>query len=98
MISAPTPFARSDVADLKTDAAGVIARTFPDAPALFAQRGWRLPRSIGRIYDSTKAERLLGFRAKADFAAVLSALRSGEPLPFAHDPDYVSPSTRLANG
>jgi len=20
------------------------------------------------------------------------------PLPFAHDPDYVSPSTRLANG
>ena len=98
VISAPTPFARSDVADLKTDAAGVIARTFPDAPALFERQGWHLPKSIGRIYDASKAERLLGFRAVTDFAAVLSALRSGEPLPFAHDPDYVSPSTRLANG
>jgi UDP-glucose 4-epimerase len=29
------------------------------------------------------------------FAAALAALRSGAPLPFAHDPDYVSPSTRL---
>jgi nucleoside-diphosphate-sugar epimerase len=98
VISAPTPFARSDVADLKTDAAGVIGRTFPDAPALFARRGWHLPKSIGRIYDASKAERLLGFRAGTDFAAVLGALRSGAPLPFAHDPDYVSPSTRLANG
>ncbi|MGX1105206.1 MULTISPECIES: NAD-dependent epimerase/dehydratase family protein [Bradyrhizobium] len=98
VISAPTPFARGDVADLKTDAAGVIARHFPDAPALFARRGWRLPKSIGRIYDAGKAERLLGFRAGTDFAAVLGALRSGAPLPFAHDPDYVSPSTRLANG
>jgi UDP-glucose 4-epimerase len=29
---------------------------------------------------------------------VLGALRGGEPLPFAHDPDYVSPSARLAHG
>ena len=98
VISAPTPFARSDVAALKVDAAAVIARHFPDAPALFAQRGWRLPKSIGRIYDPAKAERLLGFRATTDFAAVLGALRSGASLPFAHDPDYVSPSTRLAHG
>ena len=98
VISAPTPFARSDVAALKVDAAAVIARHFPDAPALFAQRGWRLPKSIGRIYDPAKAERLLGFRATTGFAAVLGALRSGASLPFAHDPDYVSPSTRLAHG
>ncbi|MHC2435834.1 NAD-dependent epimerase/dehydratase family protein [Bradyrhizobium sp. USDA 4451] len=98
VISAPTPFARSDVTELKADAAGLIARHFPDAPALFARRGWHLPTSIGRVYDAGKAERLLGFRAVTDFAAVLGALRRGEPLPFAHDPDYVSPSTRLANG
>lgn len=98
VISAPTPFARGDVAALKRDAAGVIARYFPDAPALFAGRGWRLPSSIGRIYDPAKVERLLGFRAGTDFAAVLGALRNGRPLPFAHDPDYVSPSTRLAHG
>ncbi|WP_407166535.1 NAD-dependent epimerase/dehydratase family protein [Bradyrhizobium sp. ORS 111] len=98
VISAPTPFSRDDVAALRSDAASVIARYFPDAPRLFAKRGWHLPTSIGRIYDAGKAERLLGFRAVTDFAAVLGALREGAPLPFAHDPDYVSPSTRLANG
>jgi nucleoside-diphosphate-sugar epimerase len=98
VISAPTPFVRNDVAAMKSDAADVIAGYFPDAPALFARRGWHLPRTIGRIYDPGKAERLLGFRASTDFAAVLDALRIGAPLPFAHDPDYVSPSTRLANG
>ena len=94
VISAPTPFARGDVAALKSGAADVIAGYFPDAPALFARRGWQLPRTIGRIYHPGKAERLLGFRARTDFAAVLDALRMGAPLPFAHDPDYVSPSTR----
>ncbi|MBR0799712.1 NAD(P)-dependent oxidoreductase [Bradyrhizobium jicamae] len=98
VISAPTPFAHGDVVALKSDATAVIARYFPDAPALFARRGWQLPGSIGRIYDPGKAERLLGFRAITDFAAVLRALREAAPLPFAHDPDYVSPSTRLANG
>jgi nucleoside-diphosphate-sugar epimerase len=41
---------------------------------------------------------LLGFRARIDFAAVLEALHGGGPLPFAHDPDYVSPSTRSWHG
>ena len=71
---------------------------FPEAADLYAQRGWRLPASIGRIYDPSKAERLLGFRAKTDFAALLQALRNRASLPFAHVPDYVSPSTRLKHG
>lgn len=91
VISAPTPFARADCATLKQDAAGVIARAFPDAPALYAARGWTLPASIGRVYDSSLAERVLGFRCETDFAAVLAALREGGPMPFAHDPGYVSP-------
>jgi UDP-glucose 4-epimerase len=95
IVSAPPPFARGDAGDLKADAADVVARYFPQAATLYARRGWRLPQQIGRIYDPAKAERLLGFRARTDFAAVLAALRSGASLPFAHDPDYVSPSTRL---
>ncbi len=98
VVCAPSPFARGDTEALKADAARVIARYFPDAEALYARRDWRLPASIGRVYDASKAERLLGFRARTDFAAVLQALRNGAPLPFAHDPDYVSPSTRLAHG
>ena len=70
----------------------VIERRFPDAAELYAGRGWRLPRSIGRVYDASLAERELGFRCRVDFASILDALREGRALPFAHDASYVSPS------
>jgi nucleoside-diphosphate-sugar epimerase len=91
IVSAPTPFARSDVAELKRDAPAVIARLFPDASDLYAARGWKLPGGIGRVYDAAALERDLGFRCATDFAAVLAALRQGVALPFAHDAGYVSP-------
>jgi nucleoside-diphosphate-sugar epimerase len=91
ILAAPPPFTRADAAALRHDAAAVVAARFPDAPALYARRGWRLPRSIGRVYDPGRAERGLGFRCRTDFAAVLEALRADGPLPFAHDAAYVSP-------
>jgi UDP-glucose 4-epimerase len=91
ILAAPTPFARDDVAALKRDAAGVIARYFPDAPALYARRGWTLPASIGRVYDAGLAERELGFRCATGFADVLAALRAGRDPPVAHDPTYLPP-------
>ena len=96
VISAPTPFVRSDAEALKRDAAAVVTRYFPGAPALYAQRGWRLPVSIGRVYDAGEAERVLGFRCETDFGRVLDALRAGRWLPFTHDPTYVSPKDRPA--
>jgi nucleoside-diphosphate-sugar epimerase len=94
IVSAPTPFAPSDARALKQDAAAVVARYFPDAPALFAARGWRLPGQIGRVYDTRLAERMLGFRCETDFGRVLDAVRAGDALPFAHDANYVSPKER----
>lgn len=91
IVSAPPPFARSDAASLKRDAATVVARLYPDAPALYAARGWVLPKTIGRVYDPGRAERVLGFRCATDFAAVLAVLRDGGPLPFHHDSSYLSP-------
>lgn len=91
IVSAPPPFKKEDVARLKCDAASLIAERFPDAPALYAARGWRLPQSIGRVYDPSLIERDLGFRCETDFAAVLATLREGRDLPFAHDPAYVPP-------
>jgi nucleoside-diphosphate-sugar epimerase len=98
ILSAPTPFTRDETAALKADAPAVIARHFPDAAALYAARGWTLPRSIDRVYDAGLAERELGFRCRTDFASVLAALRDGRALPFEHDPDYLSPqeSARLS--
>jgi UDP-glucose 4-epimerase len=70
-ISARSPFVEADVAELKRDAASVIARYFPDAPSEFAARGWRLPQTIDRVYVTDKAREKLGFVAVHDFAALL---------------------------
>ena len=91
VVSAPTPFARADAHKLAHDATAVVRRLFPDAEALYAARGWALPTTIGRVYDASRVERVIGFRAATDFAAVLDALRTGRSLPLAHDPAYVSP-------
>ena len=91
VVSAPPPFTRADAARLKADAAGLIAERFPDAPALYAARGWVLPQSLGRVYDPSAIERELGFRCATDFAAVLAALRERRDMPFTHDPGYVPP-------
>jgi nucleoside-diphosphate-sugar epimerase len=91
VLSAPPPFAREEAEELVRDAPAVIARHFPQAAGLYAARGWRLPDHLDRVYDPSKAERLLGFRCRTDYAAVLGALERSEPLPFTHDPSYVSP-------
>jgi nucleoside-diphosphate-sugar epimerase len=91
IVSAPPPFDPSEAEALLDDAPAVIARHFPMAAELYARRGWRLPEQIDRVYDPSRAERLMGFRCRTDFAAVLDALEQGSPLPFAHDPSYVSP-------
>jgi UDP-glucose 4-epimerase len=94
IVCAPTPFDRSEVVALKADALSVISRHFPDAPSLYASRGWSLPTSIGRIYDASAIERDLSFRCRTDFSTVLGSLREGRMLPFAHDPAYISPKER----
>ena len=94
ILSAPPPFPRDEAEELIRDAPAVIARYFPDAAELYARAAWELPKHIDRVYDPSLAERLLGFRCRTDFASVLEALRNGSPLPFAHDPSYVSPLER----
>jgi UDP-glucose 4-epimerase len=91
ILSAPPLFEREDASALITDARAVIAHYYPDAARLYVDKGWTLPDHIDRIYDPAKAERLLGWRAETDFAAILSALAKGTAMPFAHDPAYVSP-------
>lgn len=91
ILSAPPPFVRAEAEALMSDASGVIARHYPQAASLYAARGWVLPAHIDRVYDPGKAERMLGFRCRTDFAAVLKALEDDAPLPFTHDAGYVSP-------
>lgn len=98
IIAAPTPFGADEAEMLLADAPSVIARHFPKAAALYDRAGWELPNHIDRVYDSSLAERRLGFRCRTDFAAVLGALERGGQLPFAHDPSYVSPKEQQGGG
>lgn len=83
VVSGPTPFARDDAAALLEDAPAVLARRSPALVAAFAARGWALPRSIDRVYDSSHARTALGWRPRYGFEEVLAELdrRSPEVLP-----------------
>jgi UDP-glucose 4-epimerase len=76
IISATTPFRRSDLAELRRDAADVVRRLFPDCEALYATRGWKLFPGIDRVYVNDLAVSELGWRPKYDFQYVLGCLRA----------------------
>src|SRR5439155_25084630 len=66
VVSATTPFARDDLAELRADAAAVVERLFPGYEAVFAARGWRMLESIERVYVNERARRELGWRPQHD--------------------------------
>ncbi|RWP58857.1 NAD(P)-dependent oxidoreductase [Mesorhizobium sp.] len=74
IISAPTPFRPDDCEALIADAPPVVARYFPEFPALYARKGWTMFSSIDRVYDASRARDRLGFVCKTRFAAVLAGL------------------------
>jgi UDP-glucose 4-epimerase len=73
-ISARSPFAEGDLPELLHDAAAVIRRHFPDAERVFRRHGWQVPDSIDRVYVTAKAERILGYRPRFNFAELLRTL------------------------
>jgi len=75
IVSAPTPFTRDDCRDLIADAPAVVGRLFPEYRMLYERRGWTMFDTIDRVYDAAKAERILGFRCRTDFRAILAGLR-----------------------
>jgi UDP-glucose 4-epimerase len=78
VVSATSPFDRSHLAMLARDAAGVVRRLYPECEQLYAQRGWRLPEQIDRVYVNERALRNLGWSPRFDFAHVLASLREGQ--------------------
>ena len=95
IVSAPTPFRRDNAGLLKQDAAATVRALFPDAEELYARRSWRLPASLGRVYDGTRITRELGFQYETTYADILNALRQGKPPPIEHDSAYTSPAAQL---
>jgi UDP-glucose 4-epimerase len=83
IVSAASPFVMQDCESLSIDAASVIRRRVPDLAAEFDRRGWSLPRTIDRVYDSSRAKNGLGWQSLFSFDEVLAQMdrRSLEVLP-----------------
>ncbi|WP_415403619.1 NAD-dependent epimerase/dehydratase family protein [Tateyamaria sp. SN3-11] len=79
IISARTPFHKSDAEALWSDAASVVHLRAPDVAKAYAQRGWDLPQRIDRVYDSARAQAELGWQAEYGAHAVLDQLDAGSP-------------------
>lgn len=86
VISATTPFRREDLAELRRDAPGVVARRVPGWEAVYARLGWKMLPSIDRVYVNDRARAELGWQPRHDFARVIEQLRRGE--------DFRSPLAR----
>jgi UDP-glucose 4-epimerase len=71
IISATTPFAASDLADLRSNPHRVVSRLFPAYEAVYSARGWRMFPGIDRVYVNGLAMKQLGWRPKYDFRHVL---------------------------
>ncbi|MEU4427754.1 NAD-dependent epimerase/dehydratase family protein, partial [Actinoplanes sp. NPDC024001] len=56
------PFRRADCAAVHRNAAALIAERLPAVAAAFRDRGWALPRSLDRVYDSRAATAAFGYQ------------------------------------
>ena len=78
VVSATTPFAPGDLAELRHDAPAVVERLFPDYPEIYAELGWHMLPGIERVYVNDRARADLGWEPRYDFRHALDLLRAGE--------------------
>jgi len=78
VLSAPSPFSRSDLQALRSDAPAAPARYFPRFQLIYSKRGWHMFPGIDRVYDSALACRELGWKPVYDFARGLQALEDDQ--------------------
>jgi UDP-glucose 4-epimerase len=83
IVSATPPFERHEAGALGEDAPTVIEHHFPGYQALYEQLGWTMFKTIGRVYDNSRARSVLGWEPEFSFERAISALSRNE--------DYRSP-------
>lgn len=83
IISGVTPFKPSDCGGLYYDTGSILAERCPEIVSAFNQRGWQLPKTLDRVYDSSLAQEKLGWFPKHGFESVLEMLdtETSEVLP-----------------
>jgi UDP-glucose 4-epimerase len=78
IISATSPFAPGELAQLRSDAPAVVRRHVPEYEAQYTRRSWRMLPGIDRVYVNERARTELGWRPRYDFRLLIERLRAGE--------------------
>jgi UDP-glucose 4-epimerase len=78
IVSATTPFAREDLAELRADAPALVRRLFPGYEEVYDRRGWKMLPSIDRVYVNRRARDELGWSPRYDFGHALARIAAGE--------------------
>jgi UDP-glucose 4-epimerase len=80
IISATTPFAASDLAELRRDTPAVVRRLVSSYETEYARRGWKMLPTIDRVYVNTRARADLGWEPRHDFRSLVERLRTDADL------------------
>ena len=80
IVSATTPFRRSDLAELRLNAPLVVRQRVPEYEAEYGRRQWRMFPSIDRVYANERARNELGWAPRYDFNSILELLRADEDI------------------
>ena len=78
IVSATTPFLPEDLQDLRANATLVVERRAPTYKKLYRRLGWKMYRSIDRVYVNGEARKDLNWDPKYDFNHVLRCLEAGD--------------------
>lgn len=74
IISGKTPFNKTCCEQLYLNADDLVKNYAPKLAKDFADRAWYLPKSLDRVYDSSLAQRELGWQPKYGYESVLDML------------------------
>ena len=74
VVSGATPFQEADRTSLKRSPESVLRKRCPAICKTFESRGWSLPDSIDRVYDSSKAQNALKWKPKYGSGEVVNML------------------------
>ena len=77
IISATSPFSKSDLISLRNDAPKVVDKLFPDYKKIYQLKNWKMLTGIDRVYVNEKARAELGWKPKYDFRYVLDCIKHG---------------------
>lgn len=80
IISAPTPFTKNDLIQLRQKPQDVVAGYYPNFAAVYRDVGFQMFPDIERVYVSQKAIAELSWKPKFDFTKILEQLGAGVPI------------------